>query len=917
MDDFRESEEPREPENPRTPENMHKDVQTVKIHSLTATHGSNSVIASDNSGHASICDDPSGIGHHSQAGRHMAKRGGRTSRTLTSNARSGNVSNHLRKPPLQHQPDHDILNAVGEFSTRSSMADAQISTDKEQDSSRWGDNTIAKSPTENGVKKCEKCERRILGSANRCVACAATDDIQYEDGARAPKSMSKEIDTARTESAIPRADTAQQKSEKDHGLDESSRRLVANVRKRVAQDDNLFVTRKKSKMSTLPVNAQTRPLAASTNNLAVPPTTQANEEELFARIQPSTAISTGISSLQKQLPLHEEGDSRAESIVPVMENQAVSAQRQSPQPYNLYDTLSDASYNQQARGSNQSADHGTGWSSPISENLTKDAMSQSEGIGTSKRPSGTIHPPTLRSAITRMMEKESARGHEKTRESAEVSAEFAVSDNQQGRTRTVRETFVNDSFTQEDSVESTANGRVTLSARTAERSSSMSISDRVEPIYASIKAADMPTSTLKSRCKACITAHRKCLHRLGGARDELDPLKCMAFLQENPERPLNGKFSESYWLKIKQVARFGHQDGNSLSALKYKDATRVAIALSVTEGSDESMADETGSLAAGQGMTREQVAKAGLTSTFHFDHPRLRSQARAATTVDEHLRQSEEESDDDLPLAITRTRHQSNILARPLRPTTAPTGSALRTSKEKIGRMNTLPARVNGAQRPHPQLSKTQPIWSNEDEQRALEKLRERGVEIETDSDSDESFSDDDIPRQAPPLVTDPLRRIVESQNPFDVDPSLDLRNPENCYQALGITPPWKRNRPTKKQLMGNLLLYQCRDNKLKYGNPHYRVMRKSAEVPVTAIIENDDIFSTPDEMSGHEPEKRHVPMTFREFIGMPKQPIIVQGKTKDELVFVEGLSDKDRSSSGMSRTRRYRDDESFPFVYT
>jgi hypothetical protein len=630
---------------------------------------------------------------------------------------------------------------------------------------------------------------------------------------------------------------------------------------------------------------------------------------LLAQSQPSTAASTGLASLQTEPPLREEGDPRAESIMPIMESEAASAQRQSPQPNNIDETLSDARYNQQARRLDQATDHGTGASSSRSENLTKGFMSQSGVTNIPKRSSRTAHPPTTLSIITRTMEKEIARRLKQTRESGELSAELVGSDSQQHHARTGREIFVDDSYLQKDGTKSTAKDRVTLSARTTERSSSLSISDRVEPIYAPVKA-NVSSSTLKSRCKACITAHRKCLHRLGGARDELDPLKCMTFLQENPERPLNGKFSESYWLKIKQIARFGRQASNG-------DATTDAIALSATESSDESIVDETDSLTAERGTTSERVAKAGLTPTFHFDQPRLRSQARAATIVDEYPRQLEEESDDDLPLALTRPRNQSKSLPGPLNPNTAPTISGLRTSREKNGRMNTIADRVNCAQHPHPQLSKTQSVWSNEEEQRALEKLRERGVEIEIDSDSDASFSDDDIPRQAPPLITDRLRHVPESQNPFDVDLSLDLRNPENRYQALGITPPWKRNRPTKKQLMGNLLLYQCRDNKLKYGNPHYRVMRKSGEVPITAIIEKDDSFNTPDELSGHEPENRHVPMTFREFIGMPKQPIIAQGKSKDELVFVERLSDRDRASSGMSRTRRYRDDETFPFVYT
>ncbi|KEF50847.1 uncharacterized protein A1O9_13103 [Exophiala aquamarina CBS 119918] len=326
------------------------------------------------------------------------------------------------------------------------------------------------------------------------------------------------------------------------------------------------------------------------------------------------------------------------------------------------------------------------------------------------------------------------------------------------------------------------------------------------------------------------------------------------------------------------------------------------------------MVDGIASMSAKTDPIGQEPSTVGWTPPLPSERRSLRSQTRAAA-MEKSRRLSGEDPNDGLPLAITRRRNQPKEHLGSLEHVAMPVIHNLGASNEQSDRPHPLPKRVNGTRHLRPHHGKAQSGWTDDDEERALEKLRERGVKIETDSESDESFGDDDAPRQAPPLVTDRLHRVLESRHPFDVDPSLDLRNPENRYQAIGKIAPWKRNRPTKKQLVNNLLLYQCRDNKLKFGNPHYNVMRKGGEVPVVAIIEKDDILNTPDEYPGQEPKKQHVPMTFREFIGMPKQATIARGKRKGELVFVERPNDRGRSSLGVSRTRRYRDDEVFPFV--
>ncbi|KEF61227.1 uncharacterized protein A1O9_02792 [Exophiala aquamarina CBS 119918] len=680
-------------------------------------------------------DDPPAIRHHPFTGRHMAKRGGRTVRNLPSKQSSGTALNNSLRSPSQDQ--HNQHN--------SSIRDSASTWPGTPDFSGTAGDTSAKSLAGNRVKKCEKCERRILGSANRCFSCATTDATHNEDDSRALGGRSNAVDLELSDLAIPKVFPAQKMSQNEYGFDESSRRLVARVLKRAAQDDDLFVSRKRLKISTLPMNSQ-------------------------------TALSTRTSASRPQSP-------------------------------------------------------------------AKVGIAQSSATEIPKTPSSGRLPPTSLSKSTSAMEKGNAQSLEKTQAPGELHAEFFESDNQPHDARTSRALVSDDNHWQDESVKSAAKHRVNSSAKSAEA----------------------------NRC---------------------------------------------YWLKIKQAASLHHQASNSLSVSKYREkALKVAVALGVTETSDESMVDAIEYVAAETGPIGRFASKVNLTPRLNSEHPRLRSRARAAA-IEDPLRDSGGDSNDDLPLAIIRRRNRPKDHRSSLEHAAMPVTLTLGNSNEQGNRLDPFAKRPTGTRHPRPQHGKARPGWTDDEEQRALERLRERGVKIETDSDSDELLSDDDAPRQAPALVTDRLHRVLESQNPFDVDSSLDLRNPENRYQALGKIPPWNRNRPTKKQLMGNLLLYQCRDNKLKFGNPHYNVMRKSREVLVNAIIEKDDVLNSPDECSGREPEIQQVPMTFREFIGMPKQATITRGKSKDELTFVERLNHTDRSLLGAStRTRRYRDDEVFPFI--
>jgi len=822
----------------------------------------------------------------------MAKRGGRLVRILPSKPKNDNASGASLRSPSQYQLNGSVSETVGAFSSRPLMAETQMTTNEKQqeilDSSGKSDATSVKTIPENRMKKCEKCAR-ILGLATRCVGCAAADTAHAQG---APGSRFNAIDLELTESATSTSVPAQKKPQNELNFDESSRQVVANVLKRPAQDDNLFISHKKPKISTLPTTLQT------------------SAEKLFAHIRGLRPPSAKSSLFQNELEVRNEVDSRTGPIVSNMAGDSVSTQRHSPRHHNVNEASSDGG-NCQILWPDQVTDQSAQAPSTRSGTLAKVGPPQSGAIPNML----SQDPPPLISASKSpsLIGEEGAQEHGRPQASREPNTLGIESDQKMYHQQTTPAMLIDDNHRHEN-IMSAEKDRVNSSAKSAEANISLSTSEIVEliPTPTNEKAS---SSALKARCESCRMAHRKCLHRPGGGNDRLDPVKCATFLAENPERPVSGKFPQTYWLKIKQAAGLLHQSTDSSSASQPRENAREATdGLSMT-GRDESMMGGIAPVAAEKTPADQQTSKVGLTQNLPFDPPRLRSRTRAAA-IEDYLSNSEADCDETLPIGLTRQRNQSEKNQEPLEHAALLAAPTLGGSNEGSDHPHTITRRATGNQRRRIQQDKLQSFWTDDDEQRALENLRKRGVQIETDSDSDESFSDDDTPLQPPPLITDRLHCIPESRNPFDVDSSLDLRNPENRYQALGKIPPWKRNRPTKKQLMGNLLLYQCRDNKLKFGNPHHNVMRKSGEVPVIAIIETDHISNTPD-ASGREPESQRIHMNFREFIGMPNQAIIAQGKSKDELVFVESVNDKDHSLVGISRARRHRDDEVFPFIHS
>lgn len=196
--------------------------------------------------------------------------------------------------------------------------------------------------------------------------------------------------------------------------------------------------------------------------------------------------------------------------------------------------------------------------------------------------------------------------------------------------------------------------------------------------------------------------------------------------------------------------------------------------------------------------------------------------------------------------------------------------------------------------------------WSSADEEKAIQKLQARGVQFESDTDDDD---DDEEVNELPPRQIEPLRQPRQSKDLFQIDRHWDWQFEHRAYASSA-------SRPYRKDIMRDLLKYQCFDRRRKFGNPHQEVRRSVQQVDVRAWVQVDQ-NTDPKEMPQLVEEEQV--MTFGEFIDMPEAPVIAQGKHKDELEYTD-RQERDRSGHGdgiaVHRVRRIREENRFPFVY-
>lgn len=195
------------------------------------------------------------------------------------------------------------------------------------------------------------------------------------------------------------------------------------------------------------------------------------------------------------------------------------------------------------------------------------------------------------------------------------------------------------------------------------------------------------------------------------------------------------------------------------------------------------------------------------------------------------------------------------------------------------------------------------------DGETAIQKLQARGVQFESDTDGDE---DGEVVDDPPPRRIEALWQPRSSKHLFELDRRWDSQFEDRAY-ASSIS------RPPKKEIVGNLLKHQCSDRKRKFGNPHQEVRRGVRQVEVRALVQMDR-STDPQEMPQLVEEEKT--MTFGEFMGMPKAPVIAPTRHKDELDYMDQQPELDRGTQhgggiAAHRARRIREDDRFPFVYT
>ncbi|KIW70939.1 hypothetical protein PV04_03167 [Phialophora macrospora] len=198
----------------------------------------------------------------------------------------------------------------------------------------------------------------------------------------------------------------------------------------------------------------------------------------------------------------------------------------------------------------------------------------------------------------------------------------------------------------------------------------------------------------------------------------------------------------------------------------------------------------------------------------------------------------------------------------------------------------------------------------NEDDARAIERLKAMGVMFESDSQDEEEEIEGDDFQPLPPTRVDPLwQRPDRSRDLFDIDPSLDMTDPANRLAAARILP--SSTRPSKKELMGKLLLYQCAERKKRFGNPHQEVRRYPEEALITTVVQLDIDFEAP---GGPQVQTEKIAMTFGEFLGVPKKPVIES--RQGQLVFCEKEQVQQvQQFAGRNIRSRRKAELVFPFV--
>lgn len=713
------------------------------------------------------------------------------------------------------------------------------------------------------VKRCESCSRQILGTRTMCASCTPDKLGQLSSA-----------DPVQSRTTIAETDTA------DNGLSPNeiqsatateARSRLTKTRKRTAQDEAIFVpARKRLSFATQTLDNVAKALAMSENLRRASITdsldpAQVNllsgmldAPELLSRLQ-KQAISPKAVGTNSQLTTNPSSlpGPACESDPGLSDFESEDGCEQGIEDRDLKPDTEGGGFLRYLTLSNFSPDMPV---IPSIESELRDVMESQSDADTMNRPQTSTGPPQGDSSA------DSVIVHDTT--SLEDRIGKSLQSGNPGRsilptTPCLAEDLV-------EVVPSIDSARIKPGTGLVSDNGPRTVTPANH-----VSLSKEPLSPGRS-CRMCNTLHQRCFHRYDGFEErDLDPQKCWLFLRDYARQQVL-RVQPRLWEKIEEAAKsYSPLDESSdlLDGILLGDKSN----LSVTEEADGAQCVERG-----QSGTVEREQRDWDTSAQHGD------------MVDV----LEWDDDNDIPLAQLRPRHpnqpEASILAKELgRKEAAVGGSNDREGKKGNGSM------------------------SDADQQRALDLLRENGIMI--DSDSDELHSEDgERPSDLPELVTDPLHYRAKSQNLFDLDRSLDIRDPENFWAALGEIPPWQKNKPSKKQLMkdNNLLRWQMWCNQQRYGSPHTETLKLATEVACTTAIVRQVPVDTADPYSTPRTEMVESTMSFSEFVGLPTKPVIEYGRNDDELIIRQGNDDETMEVDGPVRRRRVREVDKFPFVY-
>lgn len=407
------------------------------------------------------------------------------------------------------------------------------------------------------------------------------------------------------------------------------------------------------------------------------------------------------------------------------------------------------------------------------------------------------------------------------------------------------------------------------------------------------------------RCENCTGSHKRCLHYRSG---DLDPALCHAFLQERKSFPKQqGSFShEAQIAKIKIAARLyiparSDDDISDVEDVENDDEKGHPDDDEAADDDDEEEADDNEEE---EEPARSRSSDELLTRFIESSKQFLRSPDKLNEAY--FHKPSAGQGMQETPTVQTSipTPAQTPVPVVPV-----PESSTRQRSPERVRHRGVVA---------HPSSAQVN----------AMSILRKRGVQFDSDTDSDEDMEEPGprsiVSSRALGLNSKPFSYDLFEVAPLlrpPVDPATVTRKPANSVPDL-------RAGVSKKQLWKELLQVQCAERRLKSGNPHKIVERDLPSRIVKTTVQQQgpipEIEKAKGAMSLFVPhtEMKKVDMPFELFLRMPEEPVVVREKevrkkgkvVEFELAFREGKNDRAQAVTLAGRKVR-ASGERWPFA--